>query len=90
MRRSRRERLKRVEGEKEMHSEQERDRKEGQESTEEKRVMDVFLHSCSIPLFFKLKQLPLCAAARELEVIASSFHRLVWWIPLGSSQPIGS
>lgn len=58
-----------------MDSEQERDKKEGQESTEEKRVMD-FLHSCSIPLFFKLKQLPLCAAVRELEVIASSFHRL--------------
>ncbi|MEQ2240489.1 hypothetical protein ILYODFUR_015523 [Ilyodon furcidens] len=68
-----------------MDRRRQRQKHEAQEGTEEKKVMSFFLHSCSIPLFFQLIQLPLCATARELEVIASAFHRQA---PVHSSEQL--
>lgn len=57
---------------------------------EETRVMGFFLHSCSIPLFFRLKTIATLSAMSEPEVVASAFHRQAAIHSSGSSQPIGN
>lgn len=45
------------------------------EALEECRVMGCFLHSCYIPLFFRLQTIATLSPMSEPEVAASAFHR---------------
>ena len=70
MRRAKEREEKRKKRGKEMDGERERETKK-----EEKSYGASFYIPAPSPFSSNSKQLPLCAAARELEVIASAFHR---------------